>query len=289
MGRSGLAAFAWLLAGALGEREPPPTTDAWAPTATLTPAQDAADLKLCGAATVRRKQLSGRYVRGVGVEIGAKHTPLPVDRRGGTDVLYVDHKDDAGLTAQFGAAPTNRERLHVDVVDDGMVLGRFANRSLDFVIANHVLEHLPCALCALRAWARVLRPGGVVFAAIPNMAHTFDRDRDGPTPAAHHLADLRDPVAAARGVVDHAMERDVKEAADLPGRAMTRAQAEAFLASPAGPGLHLHTFTPESIFDLVAAARAEAGIPLTQLAASRANPTECIAILQKDVPGRAAP
>ena len=270
------------IAGALVE--PPPTVETSSPTAREKPAQTPEDLKICGEKVVRRKQLSGRYVHGVGIEIGAKHTPLPVDRRGNTRVIYVDHKDDDGLTAQFGDSPMGRPRITVDVVDDGATLARFSNRSLDFVIANHVLEHLPCALCALSNWARVLKPGGVVFAAIPNMRHTFDKDRDGPTPSAHHLAEVRDPPSAVRNVAAHARERNVKEAADSPGREMDAAQAAAFLASPAGPGLHIHTFTPESIHDLVHSAVDRAGLPLVQLAASRANPTECITILQRTAP-----
>ncbi|KAH8091602.1 methyltransferase domain-containing protein [Aureococcus anophagefferens] len=247
----GHVAGALLVAVAVAlEVEIPPSTSEAAPTYGLKPVQSEADLRICGAQSVRRKQLSGKYIRGVGVEIGAKHTPLPVDRRGNR-VIYVDHKDDAGLAAQFGAAPAGRERLHVDVVDDGAALRKFANSSLDFVIANHVLEHLPCALCALAAWARVLKPGGIIFAAIPSMRHTLDKDRAGPTPLAHHLADLGDPARAA-----------------------------AFLATPAAPGLHLHTFTPESIFELVVGAATRAGVPVAQLAASRANPTECVAIIQ---------
>ncbi|KAH8061443.1 methyltransferase domain-containing protein [Aureococcus anophagefferens] len=246
----GHVAGALLVAVAVAlEVEIPPSTSEAAPTYGLKPVQSEADLRICGAQSVRRKQLSGKYIRGVGVEIGAKHTPLPVDRRGNR-VIYVDHKDDAGLAAQFGAAPAGRERLHVDVVDDGAALRKFANSSLDFVIANHVLEHLPCALCALAAWARVLKPGGIIFAAIPSMRHTFDKDRAGPT-----RSRTTSPISATR-------------------------RARCLLATPAAPGLHLHTFTPESIFELVVGAATRAGVPVAQLAASRANPTECVAIIQ---------
>ena len=277
-----MRAAALVLIGVVGasDVEIPESTSSAAPSFGLRPVQSAEDLRVCGAQAIRRKQLSGKYVRGVGIEIGAKHTPLPVDRRGNT-VIYVDHKDDEGLAAQFGTAPVGRDRLHVDVVDDGTKLEKFHNRSLDFVIANHVLEHLPCALCALAAWVRVLKPGGIIFAAIPNMRNTFDRDRDGPTPLDHHLDEFAHPAKVDGSFLDHAMERHIKEAADLPGAAMTRAQAEAFLRTPAAPGLHLHTFTPESIFDLIKSAATQAGLPIVQLAASRANPTECIAIIQR--------
>jgi len=84
-------------------------------------------------------------------------------------------------------------------------------------------------LCALRAWTRVLKPGGVIFAAIPNMLYTFDRDRKGPTPFSHFAAEASDEALLAGSVLRHAMEANIKEAADTPGRAMDEAQAKAFL------------------------------------------------------------
>ena len=118
-----------------GEMEVPASTSSPSKTATLKPVQSAEDLRICGSLMVRRKQLSGKYIHGVGVEIGAKHTPLPVDRRGNV-VIYVDHKDDEGLTEQFGDAPSGHDRLHVDVVDDGTAEGDWAPYPEGFVHAT---------------------------------------------------------------------------------------------------------------------------------------------------------
>jgi ubiquinone/menaquinone biosynthesis C-methylase UbiE len=38
-----------------------------------------------------------------------------------------------------------------------------ADSSQDFVIANHLLEHLPDPIGALKEWYRVLRAGGTLF------------------------------------------------------------------------------------------------------------------------------
>lgn len=121
----------------------------------------------------------------------------------------------------------------------------------------------------------------MIFAAIPNMVNTFDKDRDGPTPFEHHLAEFHDPHAVERSFLEHAMERNIKEAAEFPDRRMSRDEAAAFLKTPGAPGLHLHTYTAESIYELILNAKAKAGIPVTHLAASRSNPTECIAIIQR--------
>ena len=42
----------------------------------------------------------------------------------------------------------------------------YADASFDFVMAAHVLEHLPEPLCALKEMVRVLRPGGILFVCL---------------------------------------------------------------------------------------------------------------------------
>ncbi len=42
----------------------------------------------------------------------------------------------------------------------------YADASFDFVMAAHVLEHLPEPLCALKEMARVLKPGGILFVCL---------------------------------------------------------------------------------------------------------------------------
>jgi SAM-dependent methyltransferase len=65
----------------------------------------------------------------------------------------------------------------VDILDDGERLGTISDGSLDFVIANHFLEHCKDPLLTLSYFARVLRPGGIVYLAVPDKRHTFDVDR----------------------------------------------------------------------------------------------------------------
>jgi ubiquinone/menaquinone biosynthesis C-methylase UbiE len=45
------------------------------------------------------------------------------------------------------------------VVDDGARLASFADGSLDFVVANHMLEHAEDPIAALKHQLRVLKPG----------------------------------------------------------------------------------------------------------------------------------
>ena len=63
--------------------------------------------------------------------------------------------------------------------------------SLDFLIASHVLEHMPFPLKALRAWYDALAPGGVVLLKVPDKRYTFDVRRER-TPLQHLIAENDD-------------------------------------------------------------------------------------------------
>ena len=62
----------------------------------------------------------------------------------------------------------------VDVVASGDRLP-FEDDSFDFVLASHVVEHMPDPIAALREWVRVA--SRYVFLVVPHRDRTFDRDR----------------------------------------------------------------------------------------------------------------
>lgn len=128
-----------------------------------------------------RSALAERHIRGSGIEIGALHSPLLVPA--GVTVRYVDRVSRAQSIQAF--PELNPDHIvEPDYVTDGFSLTAIEDASQDFVIANHVLEHTPNTLGAIVAWHRVLRPGGVVFAAVPIVDRTFDRGRSV-TPPRH--------------------------------------------------------------------------------------------------------
>ena len=55
----------------------------------------------------------------------------------------------------------------------------FASDSVDVVLCNHVLEHVPDASTALTELARVLRPGGMLIVGVPNEGCLMGRARNG--------------------------------------------------------------------------------------------------------------
>ena len=78
-----------------------------------------------------------------------------------------------------------------DIVTDLESMRGLADESEDFIVANHVLEHVEDPLRALSSIARVLRIGGVAFLALPDKRFTFDKDR-AITPLAHLTKDHRE-------------------------------------------------------------------------------------------------
>jgi SAM-dependent methyltransferase len=129
----------------------------------------------------------GRHLRGQGVEIGALWRRFPIPRR--ARAWYVDRLDCDELNAHY---PELSGRIHKpDLLADAVDLP-FPPASLTFLIASHVLEHLPFPLAALRAWYNVLAPGGVLLLRVPDKRYTFDRRRDR-TPLARLIKEYEDP------------------------------------------------------------------------------------------------
>jgi SAM-dependent methyltransferase len=115
----------------------------------------------------------GRHIRGQGVEIGALWRRFPLSGR--ASAWYVDRLDRDELKAQY--PELSGRILKPDLLADAVDLP-FPSASLRFLIASHVLEHLPFPLAALRSWYNVLAPGGVLLLRVPDKRYTFDRGRD---------------------------------------------------------------------------------------------------------------
>jgi hypothetical protein len=71
-----------------------------------------------------------------------------------------------------------------------------ARGALDFVLASHVIEHMPDTIRALGELDRVLALGGVCFLIVPHRERTMDKGR-ARTELRHHLADYALGTSAA--------------------------------------------------------------------------------------------
>jgi SAM-dependent methyltransferase len=145
---------------------------------------------------------------GQGLEIGALNEPAALPP--GACAQYLDAVDEAKAAALYPELP--KERLvKVSFVGDvdNDALRRFADGAFDFVVVNHVLEHLANPVKAIRDVFRICRDGGAVVIAIPDKDYTFDREREL-TSWAHLWSDY---VNDTRVVADDHFEGFLRSAA----------------------------------------------------------------------------
>jgi SAM-dependent methyltransferase len=233
----------------------------------------ARDLVLRRGVDVRtvRGDIAGRYLRGDGIEIGALDIPLQMPS--GARVRYVDRQDLAGLRDDFPNL-ADRAFVDVDVVDDGERLATFATDSLDFVVANHMLEHTEDPIGAIRSHVRVLRPGGVLFLALPDRRFTFDVVRDR-TPLEHVLRDWEEGPAWSR----RAHYREWVRLVERFDEADVEARAQALAAD--GASIHFHVWELEDFLALLVACRSAIDLP-AHVVHAQANQHEFVVVLRKD-------
>jgi ubiquinone/menaquinone biosynthesis C-methylase UbiE len=129
-----------------------------------------------------REFVANTYITGQGIEIGALHMPLRVPRS--ARVRYVDRFTVADLRKHYPEL-NDKNLVPVDILADGERLESISDSTQDFVIANHFIEHCQNPFGALQNIFRVLKPGGVLYLAIPDKRHSFDSER--PVTTLEHL------------------------------------------------------------------------------------------------------
>jgi SAM-dependent methyltransferase len=125
------------------------------------------------------------HLSGKGVEIGGLWRKFKVPSS--AKVWYLDRLSAEDLAKQY--AEVQGRIVVPDIVADAESLPL---QSLDFIIASHVLEHLPSPLKALRSWYDALRSGGTLLLKVPDKRFTFDRNRER-TSLKHLVEEFEDP------------------------------------------------------------------------------------------------
>lgn len=126
------------------------------------------------------KLLSGLNLSSaIGAEIGALCRPV-VTRAEGT-VYYIDHASTEVLREKY------KDDSNVDIdtlVDVDAVWGKqslseaLSGKTVDYVIASHVVEHVPDLVGWLAEIDAILKPGGQLRLAVPDKRFTFDLVRE---------------------------------------------------------------------------------------------------------------
>lgn len=200
---------------------------------------------------ILRAQIAARHIQGDGIEIGALGTPLNVQPY--ARVKYVDRHSLEDLRKEYPEM-AQRALVKPDIIDSGETLDSIPDGSLDFVVANHFLEHCQNLLGTLRTHARKIRPNGRLFYAVPNRDFTFDRHRPV-TPFEHLVQDDRDGPEQSRA--QHYMDWATLVARLPPGEA----EKHAAELQEGDYSIHFHAWDARALFDTMARAVDYIGFP----------------------------
>ncbi len=112
--------------------------------------------------------------KGLGLEIGPSFNPV-APKRAGYNVHILDHLDTAGLREKYPhLEPENIE--HVDFVWRGEPLASLIGQTAtyDWIVASHVIEHVPDLITFLQQCTQLLKPTGRLSLVVPDKRYCFD-------------------------------------------------------------------------------------------------------------------
>jgi SAM-dependent methyltransferase len=146
----------------------------------LSPDADLGLLETFSAVPPPMVQLAHEHLRGRGLEFGALHSPLGVDES--CSMTYADHFLNEELYEVFPEI----EELYRDRMVDVTVrvdlnesdLSELEAEGFDFFVANGVMEHLANPLLFLANVTRIMRPGALLYIAVPDRDYAFDSRRE---------------------------------------------------------------------------------------------------------------
>jgi SAM-dependent methyltransferase len=110
-----------------------------------------------------------------GIEVGPSYRPI-CPKKQGWNTLVVDHATKSELVAKYTAWNIDTSLIEdVDVVlgEEGLnALG--PKQTYDYILASHVIEHIPNPIGFLRSCADLLKPGARLRLAVPDKRFCFD-------------------------------------------------------------------------------------------------------------------
>ena len=223
-----------------------------------------------------RRELAARYLFGKGLEIGPLHQPLAMPP--GVSVSYVDRLKVADLRREYPEL-AEWNLTEADVLDDGELLSTIEPASQDFIVANHFLEHCENPIGTIENHLGKLRPGGILFYAVPDKRFTFDYPRDV-TSLEHMIADyeLGPGVSRSAHFDDWARLVEFKE-----NETAEQTIARARDLERAGHSIHMHVWTQAEFLQLILAARQRFDDAFEIEAAAR-HQIEFVVVLRKNGP-----
>lgn len=239
-----------------------------------------------------RAEFAHRFLSGQGLEIGALNWPLEMPPQ-----AHVSQVDRMTVDELRSAYPEMAKLPlpEVDIVDDGETLTTISDGSQDFIVANHFLEHTGDPIGTIETHLSKLKPGGILFYAVPDKRYTFDFRRT--TTSLEHLI-LDHEEGPQRSRHEHFDEWSLLVGGgevdrDDPAAVASfeeRARREARELEASDYSIHTHVWTHASFLAFVLYCRERFGEAF-DLEATSQRGLEFVVVLRKTGtwPARAAP
>jgi SAM-dependent methyltransferase len=228
-----------------------------------------------------RTAFAEAYLTGEGLEIGGLNWPIEVSPD--VKVRQVDRMSTEDLRREYPEV-ADRPLPEVDVVDNGETLETVPEGSQDFIVANHFLEHTEDPIGTIGIHLGKLKPGGILFYAVPDKRYTFDFRRTL-TPLEHMVRDHEEGPAGSRR--EHFDEWTLEVGGTEADRASEEAfqkfrgwaEAEARRLEEDDFSIHMHVWDQASFLALLLHCRERFGNFDIEATAQRTM--EIVAVLRK--------
>lgn len=226
------------------------------------------------------RYLARTHLRGRGLEFGALHMPVEIDREVAT-ISYADKRTKAEsldlypeMRVPFGAAMVDVDRV-IDL--DRADLSELASEGFDFFVASGVLEHLANPLLFLERLGRAMKRGARFLISVPDRDFAFDTFR-ALTPTEHLVAEYE-----AR--ITHVSDAHVLDALRhlLPSIPVDPGERTALFAAHRERSIHVHVWDQRSMDEFLGMAirNLSLGMRVVDRATSREADGNCIYVLEK--------
>ncbi|MCI0557156.1 MAG: class I SAM-dependent methyltransferase [Nitrososphaera sp.] len=114
---------------------------------------------------------------GFGLEIGPSYSPL-LPKSEGFNVEVLDYTDQLALFEKYRSNPgVDWQKIEkVDYVSDGRCMSEIIGETkrYDYIVASHVIEHVPDMIGLLQDCETLLKDDGVLVLAVPDKRFCFD-------------------------------------------------------------------------------------------------------------------
>jgi SAM-dependent methyltransferase len=121
--------------------------------------------------------------KGTGLELGPLYSPIVLKKE--AKIFYLDHMSADDLRKKYKGHPIPLDEIvDVDfVLKNNSLKESVGGNKFDYIIASHVIEHIPDMISWFADMSSILNDGGIVSLVIPDKRFTFDIKRNVSRPA----------------------------------------------------------------------------------------------------------